>query len=186
MDSEAVETVFRQRLRQAREGRGLTQKQLADLLCERGVQVRADTIAKTERGERKATLDEVSAIADVFEVSVDTLLGHARAKQTKDREFLVSALTEAAIDLTLQARSLSETLKDALADLDGFELQGSERGLVDSCSAGVIALDSAVAVIGDAAFAFDSVRYRGQPLVFTGRTDTGEIIQIELKEDEEK
>ena len=106
--------------------------------------------------ERKATLDEVSALADVFEVSIDTLLGHARTKQTKDKEFLVSALTEAAIDLTLQVRSLSATLKQALADLEGFELQGSERGLFDSCSAGATMLDSAITVIGDTAFAFDS------------------------------
>ena len=61
---------FSERLRIARQSRGLTQQQLAELIG-----VSRSTVAMWETGEHQPDLDTVSKLATILKVSVDFLLG---------------------------------------------------------------------------------------------------------------
>lgn len=63
-------TKFKERLRELRKERGLSQIQLAEKL---GVDFR--TISNWENGVRKPDIDMLVIVADFFEVSTDFLLG---------------------------------------------------------------------------------------------------------------
>ena len=54
----------------------MDQRELADKLADKGINMHWTTIAKIEKGgERSVRIDEAAAFADVFGVSVDHLLG---------------------------------------------------------------------------------------------------------------
>ena len=57
-------------IRKMREQHGITQQKLADLLC-----LSRPTISQIEIGERKISADELIKLADIFNVSVENLLG---------------------------------------------------------------------------------------------------------------
>lgn len=64
------------RIRDLREDRDLTQKQIADyLLCDQSL------YSKYERGERMLPLDYAEKLADYYGVSVDYLLGRTGEKK---------------------------------------------------------------------------------------------------------
>ena len=64
------------RIRDLREDRDLTQKQIADyLLCDQSL------YSKYERGERMLPLDYAEKLADYYGVSVDYLLGRTGVKK---------------------------------------------------------------------------------------------------------
>ena len=65
-------------MRRERKSRGLSLAQLAKLLQAKGIKrIYPTTIAKIEYGERPAKLDEAIALADVFGVSLDALVGRS-------------------------------------------------------------------------------------------------------------
>lgn len=67
---------LRARVRAERERRGWSQVALATKLKAKGVRgILGSTVAKIESGDRKVKLDEVMALAEIFGISVDTLLG---------------------------------------------------------------------------------------------------------------
>jgi transcriptional regulator with XRE-family HTH domain len=61
-----------------REERGWTQPHLAQLLGERGLKTHATTVAKIEAGTRSVRINEAVALADLLDVSLDSLLGRRR------------------------------------------------------------------------------------------------------------
>lgn len=63
-------TISLDRLRELRKKRGLTQRQMADIL-----KITERSYQRYEGGERVPELDILCAIADFFGVSVDYLLG---------------------------------------------------------------------------------------------------------------
>ena len=68
----AVETSFRERVQQERERRKWSRADLSKMLQGRGFEhIYTSTVAKIEYGERAVRIDEATAIADLFEVSVD-------------------------------------------------------------------------------------------------------------------
>jgi transcriptional regulator with XRE-family HTH domain len=67
---------FRERLKDERERLGLSQVELEEKLKRRGVDLPQSAISKMERGERAPHPDELVAIAKVFGLTVDTMLGH--------------------------------------------------------------------------------------------------------------
>lgn len=74
---------FSEQLRAIRKSRGITQKQLAQAVgvSERGIQ-------SYEIGERKPAFDQLLALADYFDVSLDYLVGRAdivKRKGSKNR-----------------------------------------------------------------------------------------------------
>lgn len=58
------------RLRDLREDRDLTQKQIADYLC-----IRQNTYSQYETGHRQVPIDVLIALADFYKTSTDYLLG---------------------------------------------------------------------------------------------------------------
>lgn len=72
--SAAPSQVLAGRLRSLRERVPLTQRQLAAELAKLGYKIGHVTIARTETGERTATVDELFAFAAVFGVSPSALL----------------------------------------------------------------------------------------------------------------
>jgi transcriptional regulator with XRE-family HTH domain len=119
---------------------------MAKLLSDKGLTVYPTTVAKIEAGERAVRIDELVSIADVFNVSVDTLLGH-RVDQVKDKDFLISALADQAMRARWQIESTSTALRSALADLGGFKLRGHEKTLQTGCEQACDALLTAAAAI---------------------------------------
>lgn len=66
---------FSNRLKQLRIERGLTQQQLADIL-----NISKSSINMYERGEREPGFETLEAIADVFNVDMNFLLGKSHVK----------------------------------------------------------------------------------------------------------
>ena len=62
---------FSERLRDLRTEKGVTQKQLGELLI-----VKNFSIYTYEKGRSEPNIDGLIALADFFEVSVDYLVGH--------------------------------------------------------------------------------------------------------------
>ena len=65
---------FRERLRSERVRRDWSQSDVAKMLSDKGIDgIYPTTIAKIEAGDRAVRIDELLAIADLFEVSLDGL-----------------------------------------------------------------------------------------------------------------
>jgi len=96
---------FGQRLRLLRENRGLTQKELGQIL-----NVSESTIGMYERGEREPNFETLEKIADYFEVQVDYLLGRdpSNLKMKYD-------------DLDVEERQIIREL-EYIADKNGYKL----------------------------------------------------------------
>jgi transcriptional regulator with XRE-family HTH domain len=80
---------FGKTVRTQREQRGWSQAEMAKMLSDRGIHpMHPTTVAKIEAGDRSVRINEAVGIADLFEVSVDSLLG--RKHLTQDEELAQS------------------------------------------------------------------------------------------------
>lgn len=70
---------FGNRIKTLRKERGITQQELAKILC-----VSQSTIAKYEYGERRITLTFIQKIAKVFDVTEDEIIGIKKEKEVKE------------------------------------------------------------------------------------------------------
>ena len=76
----AVETRFRERVRAERDRRRWSQADLSKRLQAKGLDhILPSTVAKIEGGDRAVRIDEANALADLFAISVDDLLGRSPA-----------------------------------------------------------------------------------------------------------
>lgn len=147
-----VETRFRERVRRERELRDWSQAELAKLLQDRGIaSVYPTTVAKIEAGERAVRIDEATALADIFDVSVDALLGRSASFQ-KDRLY---AVQDAARQASAGVSAIITTLINVFPELDGLEF--------DNRKAVTAAADRALATLGQAVDALMVVS--GQPTI---------------------
>lgn len=80
-----VNATFVAWLRTARKDAGLSQQKVADALKAEGFAVlgHQSVIAKIERGERPARLDEAAAMARLFGTTLDVALGHTPGQATR-------------------------------------------------------------------------------------------------------
>ncbi|MCK0175838.1 helix-turn-helix transcriptional regulator [Mycolicibacterium sp. F2034L] len=118
-----VETRFRERVRRERERRDWSQAELAKLLQDRGIgSAYPTTVAKIEAGERAVRIDEATALADIFDVSVDALLGRSSSFE-RDRLY---AVRDAALQATSGVSAISTTLINVFAELDGLDFDNRE------------------------------------------------------------
>ena len=123
----AVETRFRERVKQERDRRAWSQADLSELLQGRGLEhIYSTTVAKIESGERAVRIDEATAIADLFEVSVDALLGR-NVKQGSDLAYTLRAVQNIARQSSQQTAAIADALGDSLVDLDALEFKGREE-----------------------------------------------------------
>jgi transcriptional regulator with XRE-family HTH domain len=95
---------LRQRIQSERERRGLSQADVADYLTRKGIPCYRTTITKIEAGMRDARVDEISAIADMFGISLDALTG--RTPRDTDLLWAVSKLTGNAQKMSTEVSAL--------------------------------------------------------------------------------
>jgi transcriptional regulator with XRE-family HTH domain len=116
-------------MRAERERRGWSQADMAKMLSRKGIQsMYPTTVAKIEAGERAVRIDEANAIADLFEVSLDSLLG---------------------------AHQLSETavvLRDRFGDLSAFDFDGRDELATRTAAAGDALMGAMSALMNLSAF----------------------------------
>jgi transcriptional regulator with XRE-family HTH domain len=104
--------------REERKRRDWSQSQLEKMLAEKGIHLHWTTIAKIEKGERSVRIDEAAAIADLFDMSVDALLG----RQLPDDTTLTFAMTTLldyvrdADNKLVQARGTATDIDEQLED----------------------------------------------------------------------
>jgi hypothetical protein len=81
------------------------------------------TVAKIESGERAVRIDEATAIADLFEVSVDTLLGR-NVERGSDLGYTIRSVQNIACQSAQQSAAIADALAGSLVDLDALEFKG--------------------------------------------------------------
>ena len=137
-----AETQFRVRVRRERERRDWSQAELAKMLMHKGIHsMYPTTVAKIESGERSVRIDEATALADIFDVSVDALLGRS-ASFERDRLY---AVRDAALQAQSGVSAIFTTLINVFPELDGLKFDNHETIVV----AATRALD-ALKTAGDA------------------------------------
>ena len=76
---------FRKRARREREQRGWSQADVAKKLTAKGIdKIHPTTVAKIESGDREVKLDEATAIADLFDMSLDVLVARHSTERRED------------------------------------------------------------------------------------------------------
>ena len=130
---ESTDFRFRKQLRAEREHRDWSQQQLAKLLSRKGFPFHASTIAKIEAGDRSVGIAEAVAVAELFEVPLDSLLGR-KPRAERDLDYVLGALLDAVYtsrtELHRTARSLRDRLEDIPSDFGGHDtLAGHGRGV---------------------------------------------------------
>jgi transcriptional regulator with XRE-family HTH domain len=141
-----TEDYFSKRVRTERERRGWSQADMAKMLTDKGIPMHWTTIAKIEKGDRSVRIDEAAGIADLFEVSLDVLLGRNRDENRSGFVWMAAQLQSLARKSANDVDGLSETLADELPDMRYYaELAktGSGDELVRSTEMALSALSEA-------------------------------------------
>ncbi len=82
----------------------------------------ATTVAKIEAGTRSLRVTEAVGIADLFEISVDTLLGRKPGAQGSDLVYRLRLLRDTAQRLAPQLLATAESIREQIEELpSGFE-----------------------------------------------------------------
>src|SRR5690348_16512400 len=116
----AVEARFRGRVKKQRDRRGWSQADMAKMLGDKGIKgIYPSTIAKIESGERAVRIDEAAALADLFEVSLDALLGRKQHSQADELTDLLRLLRDTARDSSQQVEVTMEAIRGQLEELPG-------------------------------------------------------------------
>lgn len=74
-DFSTVDSSFGERFLEARRLKGLSQEAIAAGLSDRGITMHVTAIGKIERGERRVTIGEASALASTLGLTLDGLVG---------------------------------------------------------------------------------------------------------------
>lgn len=114
---------FGKTIRARREQRGWSQADMAKMLLDRGVDpMHSTTVAKIEAGDRSVRINEAVGIADLFDVSLDVLLGRGTGVQTNELAFQLRHLRDTARQSSDQVWASTETIREQLKRLPaGFE-----------------------------------------------------------------
>lgn len=99
------------------------------MLSDNGVQPMHPTIvAKIESGDRSVRINEAVGIADLFEVSVDSLLGRKPGTQERDLTYRLGALAASAHESYQLLVTVIGMIREPLEELpDDFDGAGSLR-----------------------------------------------------------
>ena len=90
------------------------------MLGDKGIKgIYPTTVAKIESGERAVRIDEATALADLFEVSLDALLGRKQHSQEDELAYLLRLLRDTARDSSQQVGATMETIREQLEELPG-------------------------------------------------------------------
>lgn len=125
---EQAEIQFGKRVRDERERRGWSQEELAKRLTDRGIEgMHSSTIAKIEssRKPRAVRLAEASAIAELFEVSLDVLLGRS-AIPDRDAVYTLRGVHSTARQVSGQLTTAASSIGERVSDLALLEFEGCD------------------------------------------------------------
>ncbi|PVB14461.1 XRE family transcriptional regulator [Mycobacteroides abscessus] len=125
-----VEQYVRNKVKAERLRREWSQADVAKKLSDNGIQTYPTTIAKIEAGVRAIKIDEAVALANLFDITLDTLTGRRFAGSGQLGEMI--ALAERAQKLLPQIASVRDELQDLRERLDS-EI---DLGLFESCITG--------------------------------------------------
>lgn len=117
---ETPEERFGRAVRRLREGRGLSQARLAELMTLGGVPMTQSQIAKSENGDRPIRLNEAVIFAFAFNESLDYLMtagfGGPAVDQVDELEDQLAELGHQREDLQRREREVLEQMQRAKAD----------------------------------------------------------------------
>jgi transcriptional regulator with XRE-family HTH domain len=123
---EQTEDYFGKRVKDEREHRNWSQAQMAKLLSDNGVpMIHPTTIAKIEAGDRAVRIDEAAAIADLFEVSLDSLLGR-QAGLEDELSYRLRALRDTAAKHLLEVGVIANAVDDRLDEVMQLQFDGRD------------------------------------------------------------
>jgi len=88
---------------------------MANQLTKRGFKAYASTVAKIEAGDRSVSIDEATVIADIFDISLDSLLG--RKGMEDNQSHALSVLSDEAKKLLPELMEMRDRLRRAYQDL---------------------------------------------------------------------
>jgi len=156
---------FRNRLREERERREWSQTYLAELLAKQGFSMYGTTIAKIEAGDRAVQIDEAAAIADLFDVSLDSLLGRAVGLEN-DLAFAVRIAQQTARRHLDQVGDMIEANAQQAEEISGFDFAQRDEllSLIGAASEPLILADLALRQVERFALAVDA------PVALANRT----------------
>lgn len=148
---------FRVQVSAERRRRGWSQTELSNRLREVGLlHILASTVAKIENGDRSVRIDEAHAIAQLFGVSTDALLGVS--SNGSDVLWAASKLTTNAQRAIGDLIRIQKQVADDATDLAAFSGREGETGpphpLVSSAVEASAALTAAIERISDMASEF--------------------------------
>ncbi len=125
---EQMESDFGKRVRRERERQGWNQEELAERMTAKGVPTYASTIAKLEssRKPRAVRLAEAAVLADLFEVSLDALLGR-QAVPGDDLAFALRALRDIAFSSMWQIGGIRDALVGRFREAMAFDFSGRDQ-----------------------------------------------------------
>lgn len=95
------------------------------MLSDKGIHMYATTIAKIEAGDRAVQIDEATGIADLFDMSLDSLLGRNKALEN-ELSYAVRTLREVAQKSVWDVNAVQGSVRTAFIDLFEFEFEGRE------------------------------------------------------------
>lgn len=111
---------FGERVKAERDHRGWSQADMAEMLAEKGVQpMHPTTVAKIEAGDRSVRINEAVGIADLFEISVDSLLGRKPRGQRSELSYSLRVFRDTARQSSQQVWAIKETIREQLEELPG-------------------------------------------------------------------
>lgn len=120
-----TETRFRERVAVERKRRKLSQADVAKMLNDRGVSgFYSTTVAKIEAGDRTVRIDEAVAIADIFGVPLDELIGRQLDEQTRSLAYVIQAVTRTMHQAAPAVTGLKRELAEISAELGAFDFDG--------------------------------------------------------------
>jgi transcriptional regulator with XRE-family HTH domain len=96
---------------------------MAKMLSDKGIHpMHPTTVAKIEAGDRSVRINEAVGIADLFEVSLDSLLGRKPGAQRSELQYLLRVLRDTARQSSQQVWASMETIREQLEELPrGFD-----------------------------------------------------------------
>jgi len=122
------------------------------VLTAKGIPMTWTQLARLEKGQRSLRAVEAAALADIFNLSVDQLLGGRRARPRADLTYALRAALDAKEQARWALSSLQRTLGEAAENLADADTQGRHTEFVADLENACKALDAAgqiVASIGD-------------------------------------
>ena len=135
---------FSKKLKELRKNKGLNQDELAELINQQtGKSFTRTTVSNYETGHSKPTLNITTAIANIFGVSIDYLMGSGDSNNTSDKliqengdyqypkyeQLGASEVYEDAVNYGYQQDELIIKIRNRIEELEKIQEKGNEKEL---------------------------------------------------------